>query len=223
MSFLPGWYPGVAGGVKTLTQALSTTTSGIGGSPIAALTAPGGILKGDILVMMERGRGNTFLVPAATPPGFTNLTSTGLDTDRQMISYKLALGTESGTDLSGLTHSEAMSVVRLLYVFRGDSEVFVITPSTPLTEMTAGDPASQNIAASGIATPLVAIAGFGCNATVTTRSFSPAADGEITNSSTNNFAYLDYKIYNSSPANITADMADFGAENALHSFYLRAA
>ena len=49
---------------------------------------------------------------------------------------------------------------------------------------------------------------------------SPAKDGEVANGTT---PYLAYKVYNSSPANVSVDMDDEGDGNTLQSCYIEVA
>lgn len=82
-----------------------------------------------------------------------------------------------------------------------------------------GNPAPQVITASSGTPPLVVIGCFGVRGGISGWSFSPTQDGSIT---FNDIA-MAHKIYNSSPADVTIDMADLGNVNTLISCYLQVA
>lgn len=134
-----------------------------------------------------------------------------------MLSYKLADGTEGGSTITGMNSTTNR---KELYVFRGNIPAKTLTASTANGQGTSGDPTSQSVTASGGKAPLVVLGGYGSDGTITTRTFSPAKDAEITADSAN--AYLAYRIDNSAGQDTTVDMADFG-NNALQSMYIEMA
>lgn len=219
MSFMPGCFPGGAaaagGGITSLTQVLSAT------STASTITQPVGIQAGDLLVLLDMATsvGNPTSV---TPTGWTTPSGGDLSDggfDRQMISYKLADGSEGGVSITGM--SGGINTQKALYVFRGDKPITSLTISTVNNQITSGDPAAQNVAASGGTAPLVVLGCYGAeNSAVTPRTMTPAKDGEINGST---FAYLAYKIYNSAPADVTVDKDDDtsgSGGNMLQSLYI---
>ena len=112
----------------------------------------------------------------------------------------------------------------IMLVFRPDttpSSVTVNSLNNYADKGTLTTPANQTIT-SGLGTaPLVALALYEQvgGGSITTRTFSPAQDGEV-NSGTSR--YIKYKIYNSAPANITVGMTSTtGTARGLASYYLQ--
>lgn len=220
MNFLPGWHPGFIASarapVTTLTQAASAT------STAGTITVPADVRYGDLLVLHDRATNSAgHGIPSTVLPlGFTAIANSSITSGpetRQIISYKIAAGSEAGTSITGMDGTGFDR--KLLYVFRSDSTIESVVASTPNSEATDGNPAAQVVAASGGTPPLVVIGSYGTGGfTLDPRSFTPAKDGEITPGTGDN--YLAYKIYNSSPANVTIDMDDEGARNILQSCYL---
>lgn len=199
----------------------SISVFGSSTSSSSSITLPANIEAGDIIVLLDRSYG--FGVPTTViPSGFISISNiANAISARQIVSYKLAVGTEGSSSINGMSGS--VDVKKAVYVFRGDIEITSVNISTPNGELTSGNPSSQNVAASGGTAPLVVLAGYGCRASsgsVNPRTFSPAKDGEIS-PATN--LYLAYKIYNSSPSDVSIDMDDEGDENSMQSFYIEAA
>lgn len=212
MNFLPGWCAGATsvGGFTLSEQASATSTA-------QTITVPSGVQSGDLLVLLDRAA-NTMSAPSTIiPSGFTSIVNTLLAIARQIASYKIADGTEGGTNLTGMSGNFLLD--KALYVFRGSAAITSVSVSTPNAEGTSVDPASQAVSASGGTAPLIV---FGCysaglSVVIDPRTFSPAKDGEITPDSN---LYLAYKIYNAGPADVTIDMENEGSPNILQSFYI---
>lgn len=203
--------------------ALSFVTSAVVNAVVMvndSIVAPSGIQTGDLLVLYDY-KGVT--VSIAAPSGFTTITSDATATGRTTISYKIADGTESGTTITGMGGTNGATSM-ILAVFRGNIPITSVTPASTAEQKTDSAPTNQTVTSGSGTPPLVVIATYENSASgsaISPRGFSPAADGEITTGNTHHF--LDYKIYNSSPANITASMGDFGTSNMLASFYLQTA
>jgi hypothetical protein len=219
-NILPGWFPFMAapeGGLASITQVGSST------STAATITLPADIQAGDLIVILD-GANSAFATPAAvTPTDFTNHANNTVTPPyegyRLMLSSKLAVGTEGSASITGMNGNAGNT--KACYVFRGDIPATSRTPSTFNGEGTTGDPAAQNVAASGGSAPLVVLAGyFARSGPVDPRTFSPAKDGEINAGS--GVLYLAYKIYNSSPADVSVDMDD-EVTNLLQSGYIEMA
>ncbi len=215
VSQLAGFGAGGAAALTSLSFLDSATSTG------ASVTGPAGILTGDLLVLFDRAIAAGSATPPTTvlPSGFTSISnSPGSNASpnavRSIVSYKIADGSEASASLTGMNGS---TNGKMLAVFRGDVHVSAVLPSTPNAETTDGNPASQNVAASGGATPLIVVAGYGSGSAIDPRTFSPAKDAEINSATTR---YLAYKIYNSSPADVTVDMDDEGDLNSLQSCFI---
>lgn len=201
-------------GLTTLTQVSNTSGTGI------TLAWPS-VQAGDIAVWWNWYMFGSVVNGEVTPTGFTRWTGGISNTTiaRSVLAYKLCTGSEAG-NITGMDPSPDGSAYTTLVIFRGDIPVTTITASTANFTSIDTNPAAQNIAASGQPTPLVVICGYGSSGGVDPRTFSPAKDGEV---SPHGRTWQAWKIYNSSPANVSVDMDDEGYANTLASGYLRAA
>ena len=207
----------------TLTQVafVPVTTLTFFGSATAAsgatITAPASIIAGDIIIIADRALNNSGLPTLVVPTGFTSISALALTDTRQIVSYKIAAGTEGGTNITGMSGTNANK--KAMYVLRPSSVPTKVIPLSVNGQITDSNPGAQTVTSSAGAVALAAFAVYGTDSNpITPRTFSPAPDGEITPAT--NF-YLAYKIYNSSPANISVDMDDEGLGNALQSFYIQ--
>lgn len=185
-------------------------------STAATITAPAGILAGDLILLQDVANGSPVSV---TPTGFTLINDQVSGTERAVISLKKAVGTEGGTAITGMNDTDMRKV---MLVFR---------PSTPCnysvsavgTQGTDADPAAQTVAAGAGVAPLIVFGSYSVQSagTVDPRTFTVAGvaakDGEVSALAQSYFAY---KIYNSSPQDVVIDMADEGNNNILNSFYI---
>lgn len=214
MSILPGLMPVIFSGIGTLSFFGSAT------STAETVTAPANINAGDLLILSDYSYKDLGVPTEVIPTGFTKITgannSGGDDNLRVTISYKIADGTEGGTSITGMLGDTDDKV---LIVIRQNVAISSISTGDIDIEMTTGNPAQQVCAAGAGAAPLVVFATYAAFNSISgfSRNFSPSADAEINSS---NFHYTKYKLYNSSPANITIDIADSGNETCLASFYL---
>lgn len=217
----PGIFPvGLFSGARleSLSQVLSATDNSGG-----AFTLPNGIQAGDLIVVLDMAIDVTGPVPTAvTPSGFTNdINFNDGNTARVMLSHKIADGTEGGASVTGMDAPDGES--KLTYVFRGNIPISLVSVQDIATEFTTGNPVSQTANASGGTVPLVVLGGYlTSGVAVDPRTFSPAKDGEI-NVALGGLSdfWLAYKIYNSSPADVSIDMDDEGGNNALCSCYIQ--
>lgn len=207
----------VAAGGLTLSFIASTT------STAATITAPSSINAGDLLVLMDTAS-SVFVSPTTVvPTGFTSISnrtfSSGSAFQRAIFSYKIANGSEDSSSITGMDGN--LNDQKIMMQFRGSSAIAAVTPSTVNFTSSDTNPTAQNAAASGGVAPLIVLGGYyTTGGTIDPRTMSPAKDGEA-NSSVSQ--YLAYKIYNSSPADVSVDMDDEGSGNAVHAFYLQAA
>lgn len=214
----------VLGGLTRLrvpVTSLSKATHATSENEDGTFACPADIIAGDLLVALSQGRwystGLTygpysgFILLKRTAPGSSNAFET---------SYKIADGSEASSTLTGGLQCSTW-VNTVLYVFRGDVPINAVTPSIWNGQLTNSNPSAQTVSADGQATPLVVLAGWGENATggqITTDSFTPTRDGEV---GVHSWRFQTaYKIYNSSPANVTVDMNDEGDQNNMQSGYL---
>lgn len=188
---------------------------------------PSGIQAGDLIVVLDFGVTDPGGPPAdATPSGFTQASTAASTTARAKVSYKIAVGSESGASVNGMDGN--IGEGKLTYVFRGNVPITSVVVNDPGAEMTDGNPVAQTVNASGAVVPLLVLAAYACGTgVVNPRTFtvggSAAKDGEINVTdviSGDGDMWLAYKIYNSSPANVVVDMDDEGFDNTVLSCYL---
>lgn len=172
-----------------------------------ALTWPT-VAAGDIAVIVVAGDGASI----ATPSGFTQAYYQDDGTNYHAIYYKICTGSESGTAMAGGVGSELRD--RVMLVFRPDATPTTVTATNiGHTTMTNLDPAAVVHTSGSDTAPLVVVGFFSADTAITSESFSPASDGSV--DASGSFLAAHYKIYNSSPANITADMNDEGRDNMI--------
>ena len=198
----------------TLSFLASATSTG------STITVPATVQAGDLLLYFDRARNGAITPPTSvTPTGFTLIgTSITASFTRVNLSYKIAVGTEASTNITGMNGNSQNN--KIMLVFRGSSPLVSVTPASVAEEATTGDPSAQVVTASGGTPPLIVVAQYATEANpVDPRTFSPAEDAEIANGTTH---YAKYKIYNTAPADVTVDKDDDGT-NFLRSCYLQCA
>lgn len=229
MSFLPGHFPGAVAAVGGAEPLTSLSVFGSDFDRDASPMVPVGVQAGDIIVVAEYVA-STDINPA-TPAGFTAWMTYGLAVSDGngfqswlRVSHKVAIGTEGGTSINAANgnHTELRGVV-------------IIRPNTPATTITAtptagtnpvtngwntnGNPEPITLAAGSKQAPLIVFGFYGAAGTVSPRTMTPAKDGEIgsnpSGGSEFDAFYIAWKIYNSTPANVTIDMEDEGNLNLL--------
>ncbi len=218
---LPGLAPVLAR--RAVGNAITTITFvASAGANAATITIPAGAQAGDVAVLFDLAHSTSVAAAptSVTPANWTLIKETNEAVSRgsrAITSYKILAAGEPGSSVTGMNDDREDKV---MLVFRGNVAVVTVTPSVWNGESTDGDPASQSVAASGGAAPLVVL---GCagddNSNASFATASPAFDG--TGTATDLDAIMGYKIYNSAPADHTIDMADLGSNNALHSGYLQ--
>jgi hypothetical protein len=208
MSLIPIFYGG--GQVATIAAFDSAFATG------NSITAPDGILAGDIIVLwdviLSDGPGG------GVPSGFTGIESSGIGNAR--LSYKIAAGTEGGTSITGITGTSP-TPYKAMAVFRPSVAPSVSVQDSDL-EFTADNPAAQTISANGADTPLIALAAYAAGGGLSGASLSPSADDSVDDAGGESIHIrLSWKIYNTAPADLTADLGDSGTANVLASCYLQ--
>jgi hypothetical protein len=223
LGFLPGFFPpgAAAVGLTTLTQVLSATDSAG-----ATMTLPVGIQAGDLIVLWDHAVSAATPV-TAVPSGFNSIANdtVGDGFNRVILSYKVAVGTESGATITGMTNNgTAVDLVKLVYVFRGNQPIKAVNVVSAAIDSIHTNPTAQVVSSGSGKAPLVVIGAYSCyDGTINPRSFTPAKDGEINVTGSTQArvqSYLAYKIYNSAPADVTIDMDDEGNGNSLASCYI---
>jgi len=189
-------------------------------STASTIVVPSNIVVGDVMVLIQRSRGSVTTPVDVTPTGWTDVgaavnVSQGVVLTRVSHKFKVAESSDSGATVTGM-NGDADNF-KILLVFRLTTTATSVSPQSLAGEMVGGDPSAQIVTSGGGTTPLIVVASFGeKGGNQTGISFSPAEDGIVTNTDIDGY----FKIYNSSPANVTVDLGDGGDGNSLCSFYL---
>lgn len=199
------------------------------------ITGPAGITAGNLLVMVDLVWGGSSPT-TAVPTGFSAISNVTNSNRRQILSYKVADGTEAGATLTGMT-AGAFITRKSLICFRGGKKITTASSNDPDGILTA-DPSAQTITSGSGTAPLVVIGAYtshmtsvGTTGPIDPRTFtvsgSPAKDGEFENTGTNSSdlwssVWIAWKVYfhNQTPANVVVDMENEGSANGLQSCYI---
>lgn len=203
------------GGVSGLTMSFVASTI----INSANVTIPAAAIAGDYAILFDAAQdpaGSS--ISTVTPTGWTTIkndTITSGKSLRAMVSHRILTG---GGVVTGLNSSGEK---KILLVFRPNVSVGLPTPSSWNGEATAGNPTSQAVSASGVATPLIVFA-FAAATAGTAPTFStetPAMTNVIMSGSSLGIR-VGYTLYNSSPSDQSIDMNDVDI-NSLQSGYVR--
>lgn len=214
---LPGMFNPMIG---TTSQAPVTSLSFLGYETLTGTYTPinpvAGTQAGDILLMSAYGINTAGGPPAEViASGFTSIMTHTLVNSRISHAYKIVTGGEAALDyINGTTGQRVY-----LATFRPNSPASAVSINDLDMQYTDVNPSEQTITSGSGIVPLIVIANFGTQSgSLTSQSFSPTQDGTLTDSG---LFQLYYKIYNSSPANVTADIGDEGTRNSVVSFYMQ--
>ena len=203
--------------ITSLTYIASTTSNNS-----ATINCPASINAGDLLILIQRGDNDNPPggAPAdVTPSGWTDVPTTLTDTEnRHSVKYKIALGTEDSSSITGVDGGLYDNKVMLQY--RADIPIVSATFSALDRQSVDGNPGARTQDASlgtGIVLGITNFSTLDNGGTVDPRTTSITPDHEI--SSDTSFYVHDY-IQASPAANYTWDMADEGDKNALLGFYV---
>lgn len=224
MTFQPGFRqppPGGGGGGGSPTSVTFQASAVVNAETI---TVPAGVIAGDLIVLHDNAinsGGGSSPSDSVVPDGFTSVVDQGAHPSasvRQIVSYKIADGSEAGTSLTGMVGT--FSSGKTLAVFRGNNPISSVNASTPNEQITSGNPTAQSVLASGGTPPLIVFGFYGTEGNIsgTTGLMSPTQDGSII--SPDNHCRFLWKVYNSSPADVTVDIGDVGNNNSMSSFFL---
>lgn len=169
----------------------------------------------DLLVYIDYADNSPSSVSSVTPSGFTlHTAATGSSTGRKCnVSYKIATGSEGS--INGMTGG--VTNTKVGFIFRGSSAIAAIAEGTQADSgFTSSDPADQALNSDADTPPLVVFGVFASTGTVSPATMTPSEDG----SGGSGNLIAKYKIYNSSPADVTVAMDDEGAANYLCGFVL---
>lgn len=187
---------------------------------------PAGVRKGDVAVLFEVSRntagGGALADVDMTASGWAspilNQSDATIGTvERDKISHKILTGSE-GASFTGLSGS-SNTCCKLLVIVRGNAPISSVGVSTVNNQVTTGNPTAQNNTSGSGTPPLIVFGWYMASAAVDPRTMSPAKDSEININAGSRDVWVAWKIYNSSPSNVSVDMDDEGT-NYLRSFFL---
>src|SRR5512139_531831 len=167
----------IQAGGATLTFVTSVT------SVTASITIPASSAANDIAILFDVAGDYPTAPSDVAPAGWTligtSLTALGAASNtRSSVRYKVIAGGEPGTSVTGMSGSGYMD--KFMLVFRKSAGTWQ-TPAGNSQQSTTGNPTLQTV--SGGTAPLIILAeyiltpGF---AAIDPRTFSPAADAEVT-------------------------------------------
>lgn len=213
MGFIPTVGHLAGARVSTLTRVAD------GGSASSTTSLPSGSQAGDVCILFDFANNSSGTPTTVVPSGFTTISNLdGGSTSRRILSAGILTAADitAGT-LTGMSGTNY--VHKLVVGFRPDVAITSGSVGSANEEITNGNPTLQTITASGGAAPLVVFA-MGCQNSGITMSGTLTSTGtQVTNLNSRLRAY--YHIYNTSPADLTVDMGDFGNNNSLHSAYFQ--
>jgi hypothetical protein len=203
-----------AGAGSSPTTSLSFRDSAT--STAATITTPGTTIAGDLIVLWDFPSSSPSGPANILPSGYTQIATVASGARRGSACYKIADSGDANAVVTGM--DGALNDRKIMVVFAGDNPISSAVLASVNSESTAGDPVAQTITSSSGIVPLVVLGFYGTNTgTLDPRSFSPASTGEVANGT---ICYVNYKLYNSAPANITVNMEDEGSANTLVSCYI---
>jgi hypothetical protein len=202
---------------RNVVSALSIAFRTSATSSATTLTAPSTIVAGDLLVWSENSVTFGGLPTSVVPTGFTSISNNTVGTNRRIITaYKIAVSGDASSTITGMTTNNALTKMLLVFSTNGATSASVFDIGY---ETTNNDPAAQTITSGSGTPPLVSI-GYVRTGTGT-YSMTPTEDGVVSTNSDVAGSFFVYKIYNSSPADVTVDATDGGNNNTINSFYIQ--
>lgn len=203
-------------------SSISFITSASATSGSSTITIPASAQVGDLAILCDFTI-SASSIGSATPSGWNVIiddggAASGWYTRAHMV-YRIIQTGDPGSSVSGL--SAEYNEEKIMLVFRANSKINSVHFGSVNNERTGNNPSPQTVTTTGVETPLVVLGFYGCGSSgsISPRTFTPAADGEISSSGQ---GYVKYKIYNSSPADHSVDMDDEGVQQ-MQSCFIRVA
>lgn len=196
--------------ITSITNPSSSTSTS------STINAPSDLQMGDLLLIFDCA--STALSPPSTvqPSGFTAVDSQSGTSMTDAMWYKIADGSEAGQSFTGM--NGGYSNRKLFLVFRANVPIISATVSTVSKQITASNPTSKTISASGGTAPLLVIASWSNQ--IDSNAISPRTQSpSMTEVSNDTHQYIGWIPYYTSPSDQTFDMDDEGADNALMGWY----
>lgn len=202
----------IAAGPTTLTF---VSSSGLRADATNAFTMLSDVQAGDLCFVFGRC---VHTGAFSSPTGFTDLkTFYSAENGPMWLGYRRILAGDASATFNN--QAGGSFYVTNLAAFRPNSPIgSLVIPPFAQSDPTSGDPADVVFTPGGV--PTVAIGCYHSDSPIDPRGFSPTKDGEIHATGADN-VYLAWKIFNSSPAQVTISMDDEGALNSLIGGYVQ--
>lgn len=212
---LPGVFPVIVTGELKFSAWSFVTSSN---SDVSTISVPSGTQVGDLIILFDGAYSISGSPTSVYPAGFTAIgTSQSSGRLRNNVSYKIAASGDIGATITGMTTSGFRR--KILAVFRPD----VIVPSVIINSLnqqaTSGDPAPQNITASGGIGALLLLGTAFSGDSITETGTLVTSGVSIPSIGGDQGAF--YEIQNGTKSDRTFDMPDVDV-NCLVSFYVSA-
>jgi hypothetical protein len=216
----------VAGGALTLAYQTSGTDNAGPGVRMPTLNV------GDLIIVFgAAAKLDISAPPAAYGTGFTSIGTIATPswavgkssaTGRVCLSYRVAQAGDSGTGINGFLNAGISGEERFgILVYRPSVAITTVTVQDVSSQATSGNPSSSTISASASSKVTLALAGLAAwsgviTQTSTMTTFSPTADGSVSNS----VLFKGLAQSAESPSDVTVDGDDNGQMNAYLDCYL---
>lgn len=199
-----------------LTFVASTT------SAAETISVSGSAQAGDWAILSDMSSNNV-AISKVVPTGWTEISSDNLILATwSVVSAKILTAADVGATVTGM-NTDAGNLTKVMFVFRPNGIISNAISSTWESEISLGNPSSQSVAASGVATPLVVLGIVGSTGSDTANfsTASPAFTATVLVDGGTGSQRMGYTIYNSSPSSHTIDANDLTGATLLASGYVR--
>ncbi len=192
--------------------------SAVEDNPATDIVVPSGVQAGDLLIFKNMCRAR--LGDAVTPSGFTVIINDSSTADNSVVGifYKIAVGTESGTTLTGMP-DDSDNAIELLH-FRGSSPITAVSVVDLESASSSADPGPFTCSAGSGTPPIIVFLSYadGDGSGNMVPSMTPAEDGTVSAAA---FSGVLYKLMANESQDVVNDATDAGNMNHLESFYLQ--
>lgn len=179
----------------------------------STITVPATAAAGDLAVLLDRAGAGTYVPTTVVPTNWTSISNQGggsfLQYARQILSYKILASGDPGATITGMNGTVNSKV---MLVFRPSAAMAAVIEDVN-EELTSSTPSSQVVEAT--TKPYVVIGGTGTSGTPTWDTSWYDATVSATR------IELAYKLFNTTPANVTISVPDGGNTNVLQSCAIR--
>lgn len=191
----------------TVAQGLTFVTSAI--STGSTIVIPSDAAIGDLAILFDHAENDHFYPDLVTPTGWTAINNVNayVSIRKAALSRKKLVSGDPGATITGMNGNLVNR--KVIAVFRPNNAIGTVTTYDSNTEGTWTAPASQVLETQ--TAPYVAIGATWCDSIPAWTAWN---DGTVDN---DYYTRLAYKVYNSSPANVTVALAEYGEDNILAS------